>query len=101
MIYHFDEEKSFKLKRERGVSFEDIVQAIGEGKVIKIFNHPNREKYSLQKIMYVEIEGYIWVVPFLKDGDTLILKTAYPSRKATAKCLKMRSEETKNAKDKL
>jgi uncharacterized DUF497 family protein len=54
MKYLFDEEKSLKLKRERGVSFEDIVSAIEEKKVIKILRHPNTEKYSLQKIMLIQ-----------------------------------------------
>src|SRR5262245_32064934 len=96
--YLFDEEKSLKLKRERGISFEEIVEAIEEKKVVKVFKHHNAEKYPFQQIMLLEIKGYIWQVPLIEDVDTFILKTAYPSRKATIKYLRVHSEENENGK---
>jgi len=96
MKFVFDEEKNLRLKAERGVSFEEIVEAIEANKVIRVFKHHNTEKYPLQRIMLVEIRGYIWQVPFLEKGDFFILKTAYPSRKATARYLKANLEENIN-----
>lgn len=99
--YIFDNAKNLKLKHERDVSFEDVIKAIEENKVVDIFKHHNKEKYPLQEIMLVEIKGYIWEIPFLDNGDSLILKTAYPSRKANQKYLKIKSEENTDENHKL
>ena len=51
-------------------------------------DHPNKKKYPNQKILIVEISGYAYLVPYVKDEDgSLILKTIIPSRKATKKYL--------------
>ena len=36
-----------------------------------------------QQVLVMKIDGYFWAVPFVleEDGQTLFLKTAYPSRK--------------------
>jgi hypothetical protein len=31
----------------------------------------------------VDVDGYIYIVPVLRKGGALFLKTVYPSRKAT------------------
>lgn len=31
----------------------------------------------------VPVKGYIYAVPFVKEGDVFFLKTAFPSRKLT------------------
>ena len=42
-----------------------------------------------QKAYLVEIEGYIYMVPFVeKDKKEIFLKTIFPSRKLTKKYLK-------------
>ena len=68
--------KSKRLKRTRGVSFEEIIQS----KLIGIKAHPKREQ---QNIMLFEYKSYIWVVPYVKQGDAVFLKTLFPSRKYT------------------
>ena len=68
--------KSERLKRTRGVSFEEIIK----GKLIAVKKHPRKE---YQNIMLFEYKGYIWVVPFVEDGNEIFLKTLYPSRKYT------------------
>ena len=40
--------------------------------------HPKKEN---QYIFVIEIDNYIWVVPFVMEGDIIFLKTAFPSRK--------------------
>ena len=46
------------------------------------------EKYPNQKIFVINIDNYIWLVPFVKNEKEIFLKTAIPSRKATKKYLK-------------
>ncbi|WP_457625367.1 hypothetical protein [Persephonella sp.] len=90
MIVNWDEEKNRWLKKERGISFEDIELAILENRVLDILEHPNKEKYPSQKLLIVEIEGYAYVVPYVeksKDNE-IFLKTIFPSRKYTRKYLK-------------
>ena len=79
----FCPEKSKKLKRERGINFEEIITLIESGKIIGIFKHPDVVKYPTQKIYLIDIDGYIWFVPFVKNNEKIFLKTAFPSRKAT------------------
>lgn len=81
---HMDwsEEKNRKLKRERGVCFEDVETAIESGKFIADYPHPNQERYPGQRVLIVEIDGYACLVPYIRDSDVLFLKTIYRSRKA-------------------
>ena len=85
MIYDWDEEKNDFLKKERGISFEEIVLYISEGNVVDILEHPNKEKYPNQNVYLVNIENYIYAVPFVEniEEDIVFLKTAYASRKYT------------------
>jgi hypothetical protein len=56
--------------------------------VLDIIEHPNQEKYPGQKIYLIEVDAYVWLVPFVEDDDKVLLKTAIPSRKATKKYLR-------------
>ncbi len=75
-------EKSEQLQMERGISFEQIYEAIENGFLIKDEPHPDRERYSHQRIFTVIINGYACIVPYVTDNETIFLKTIYPSRKA-------------------
>jgi len=66
--------KSARLKRTRGVSFEEIIQA----EFLGIENNPSRGN---QKTFVFEYKGYVWAVPFVFDEEGIFLKTIYPSRK--------------------
>jgi hypothetical protein len=50
-----------------------------------VIEHPDREKYPNQLLYEVDVDGYVYVVPVVREGRTLFLKTIYPSRKATRK----------------
>ncbi|HBX53145.1 MAG: toxin [Bacteroidetes bacterium RIFOXYA12_FULL_35_11] len=81
--------KHGKMQRKRRiVSFEEIVLAIEDGLIIDIFDHPNQEKYSGQKIYAVNYNDYIYLIPFIETDNEIFLKTIIPSRKATKKYLK-------------
>src|SRR3990167_11190928 len=86
--YDFDPDKNLKLKQERGISFEEVIMAIEEGHLIDLIDHHNTNKFKHQKIYVVEIEGYVYLVPFvIKNIQQVFLKTIFPSRKLTKKYL--------------
>lgn len=86
--YSWNEEKNELLKSERQVSFEDIVFYIEKGFLLDVLEHPNQEKYKGQKIFAVQIDEYVYLVPFVETDHEIFLKTIIPSRKATKKYLK-------------
>jgi uncharacterized DUF497 family protein len=93
MIFDWSEEKNEWLRRDRGISFEQIIVAIeGEG-ILDILEHPNPLRYEGQRLYVVSIDNYAWVVPFVDRGDIRFLKTAFPSRKLTKRYLHGREEE--------
>ena len=91
--YLWDEEKNRKLKYERGLGFESIIEAIREGNVVDDFPHPNPRKYPHQRMMVIIIDEYAYLVPYIDDSGTLVLKTVIPSRKATRKYRNKMKEE--------
>ena len=88
MIIDWDEKKNEWLKKERGISFEDVELAILENRVLDILEHPNKEKYPNQKLLIIEIENYAYVVPYIENNNEIFFKTIFPSRKYTRKYLK-------------
>jgi uncharacterized DUF497 family protein len=79
----WDEAKNALLKRLRGISFEEIVEALAKGGPLWIKEHPRPEKYLRQKLFAVSIAGYVFVVPYEETNDKVTFKTIYPSRRAT------------------
>jgi len=84
-IFRWNAEKNEILARERGITFEEIVQRIESGARIIKTDHPNKEKYPNQNILIVDVEGYAYLVPCVIDENEYFLKTIIPSRKATKK----------------
>src|SRR5665647_3823350 len=76
-------EKNQLLLRTRGVSFERIVFEIASGNELAVLEHPNQEKYPGQKISMVQVDDYVYAVPFVETDTEIFLKTIIPSRKAT------------------
>jgi uncharacterized DUF497 family protein len=86
--YEFSADKNQLLIKERSISFEDVVAAIDNGKLLDTIEHYNVARYPNQEIYVVDVNGYIYLVPFVrKDEQTLFLKTIIPSRKLTKKYL--------------
>lgn len=86
--FRFDLNKNIRLKLERSIDFDDIVDALKKEKLIKIIDHPNKKRYPKQRIFLVEINKYIYVAPFVEENDYIFLKTAYKSHKYTKKYLR-------------
>lgn len=78
-------EKNQELKVERGVSFDEIVIAFEDGRVLDLYKNPNQREYPGQQIFVVKIDNYAFLVPFIEDDRKIFLKTIIPSRKATKK----------------
>ena len=82
-IFNWSDEKNKQLKTLRGVCFEEIVFCIENGQLLDIIEHPNPVRFSNQKLYVVAIENYAYIVPFVRYGDEIFLKTIFPSRKYT------------------
>ncbi len=91
--YDWDQDKNTWLKETREIGFEDIIIAINEGNSLAILDHHKPDKYPTQKILVVNINDYVYLVPFVEDEEKRFLKTIYPSRKMTKKYLKERSKK--------
>ena len=81
MNFKWDVAKNKLLKEERNVCFEDVMAIIYEDKVLDVIVHPNTKKYPHQKIYILRLQGYVHMVPFVKNNDEIWLKTIMPSRK--------------------
>ena len=64
-----------------------VVFHIERGDLLDILEHPNPDRYAGQRIFVVRREHYVYLVPFLEDEHTVVLKTIIPSRKATKQYL--------------
>ena len=86
-------EKNLELKRERDVSFEEILSAVEQGGLLLTVEHPNKKRYPNQRIWVVGLRGYAHMVPFVETDEEIFLKTIMPSRKATKQYLSEASDE--------
>lgn len=78
---------SEKIKKDRGVSFEEIVFYISNDFVLDIVPHPDIRKYPNQRMFIINVDNYAYLVPFV-ETEVIFLKTIIPSRKATKKYLR-------------
>ena len=79
----WDEDKNMKLKLERNISFEEISELVLNEHIVDIIEHPKRKN---QNVFVLEINNYIYAVPFIIDeNEDIILKTVFPSRKLNKK----------------
>lgn len=83
--FNWNSEKNKKLVKERRVSFEMCLVKIENKDVLDILNNIN---YPNQKMFVLEIEKYVYLVPFIENEKEIFLKTIIPSRKFTKKYLK-------------
>jgi len=83
MKYDWNPEKNEWLKKERRISFEEVVFHLSQGDVWKIADHPDQKNYPGQKIYFVIIDDYIYLVPHIVRKEHIFLKTIIPSRKTT------------------
>jgi len=68
---------------DRGITFERKAFEISSGNELAVLEHPNQEKYPGQIISIVQVDDYVYAVPFVETDTEIFLKTIIPSRKAT------------------
>ena len=79
--------KNQQLIAERGISFEGVVFCIQQGGLLDEVEHPNSAKYPGQRIFVVNIDDYVYLVPYVENRKEIFLKSVIPSRKATKQYL--------------
>ncbi len=94
----YDIEKDKKLQKERFISFDEVIEFIEADCIIDIKDHPMKFKYPHQKIYLIDINDYVWIVPYIRNEDKIFLKTAYKSRKYT-KLYKKTNKENKDEQE--
>ncbi len=87
VLFDWNDAKNESLKKDRGVTFEEIVFHIIHGGLFDTIQHPNKKTYPGQQIFIVNVENYACLVPFVEDEEKIFLKTIIPSRKMTRKYL--------------
>jgi uncharacterized DUF497 family protein len=81
----WDNEKNDWLIKTRGISFEMCQAALEQGCLVA--NIPSAHPRTHQKKLYILINNYVYIVPYVEDEQKIFFKTIYPSRKATKKYL--------------
>ena len=88
MKYDWNPDKNEWLKKNRNISFEQIIFHLSQGDIWMVSDYPNQEKYPKQRIYFVVVENCVYLVPHIIKKDVIFLKTVFPSRKATKAFLK-------------
>lgn len=80
----YSEEINQLLKATRGISFEEIRNAIESGNLLADIAHPSLKR-SHQRIFVVRVQKYVYAVPYVINNNEqyVFLKTVYPSRALT------------------
>jgi uncharacterized DUF497 family protein len=88
----WDNDKAKKLLRERNISIDEIAELLMNREALEILENPGRPD---QMMFIVSYKNYTHAVPFIIDAHgSIVLKTAYPSRKHH-KHFEGKSHETK------
>ncbi|MBE8189663.1 MAG: BrnT family toxin [Candidatus Thioglobus sp.] len=87
MIFNWDEGKNQLLLKHRNICFENVVVSINNNKLLGVEKNTSKN-FNNQYCLIVEISGYAYVVPFVKNENDYFLKTIFPSRKQTKKYLR-------------
>ena len=66
--FNWNPQKNKKLIKERGVSFEICLVKIENKDILDILNNIN---YSNQKIFVLEIDNYVYLVPFVENENEI------------------------------
>ena len=75
ITYQWDEEKNNILKKsDRKISFEDVVFALKNERLLDVIPSPT---HGNQDCLVLNINDYVYIVPFVTDGNEVFLKTIY------------------------
>ncbi len=96
MKFDWNPDKNEWLKIERDISFEKIIFHLLRGDVWKLADHPDQQRYPQQKVYFVIVNNYIYMVPHVINRNYIFLKTIIPSRKATKMFQKEKGQQNEN-----
>jgi hypothetical protein len=82
--FNWNSDKNEILRKTRSITFEEIVFLIENGLAVDIIEN---KRFKNQHMFAVNVNDYIFLVPFVENAEEIFLKTIYPSRKATKKYL--------------
>lgn len=82
--FDWNVEKNNWLRLVRRVTFEDVIFHLQAGDLLDVIQH---DKYAHQRVLVVNIEEYVYLVPFVESDEAIFLKTVIPSRKMTKRYL--------------
>jgi len=94
VLFNWDPAKNEILKETRQISFETVIVHLGRGDLWRTAEHPNQEAYPSQRLFFVLINNYIYIVPYEIRASVFWLITIIPSRRATADYRKEIQHET-------
>jgi len=84
---YWSDEKNMKLIQDRNIWFENVLIAIENNKLVSVIRNPSKN-HPHQECMVINIDNYIYLVPFVQDDEKIFLKTIFASRKYTKYFLK-------------
>lgn len=79
--FDWNSEQNQHLIEERGFSFEDASYYLLKGGLIDDVSHPSSEKYPNQRIFVIDVEGYVYFIPYVESKEYIFLKTIIPAAK--------------------
>ena len=85
-VIKWDLKKSNWLKNnpERGcIGFEECVVLIEAGQILDNIGNPSNN-HADQQAFVLNINDYVYLVPYVENDNEIFIKTLYPSRKFTA-----------------
>ena len=84
MNFEWEPEKNEEVQKEHDISFEEVVNLVARGNLIKTMTNPSA-KYKGQKLFLVRRGKAVYVVPFEKRLGKYHLITAFYSEYFTKK----------------
>jgi hypothetical protein len=70
------------------ISFAEIVFPVEHGAILDIIEHPNQERYGGQRVIVVQIDDYVYLVPCVEEVEEeeyVVSKLSFRAVKATRK----------------
>lgn len=77
----FNQVKNTKLKLTRGIGFDEVAKIIKSKIFLDLIDNPNQKKYRNQKLFLIQIEGSVFVVPFVEEKDYIFFKNSLSKSK--------------------
>jgi hypothetical protein len=82
--WNIDKAKWLREHSDRNrVGFEECAVVIEAGQQLDMIDNPSAN-FPNQKAFVIEIEEYVYLVPFVATDEEIFLKTVYPSPNQTA-----------------